>query len=76
MIRILVACNGNDMIITIHHEYPCRIEISHLRGRNFRRGLLSPWLNFDPKGEISLSFVDRLMMDFFSPTFQRIFVRT
>ena len=64
--------------ITIHHERPCRIEISHLRGRKFNqgRGLPSPWLNSDPEGEISLSYMDRLMMDRFSPTFQRVFVRT
>ena len=58
-------------IITIHHERPCRIEISHPRGQKFNqgRGLPSPWLNSDPKGEISLSYMDRLMMDCFSPTF-------
>ena len=65
-------------IITIHHERPCRIEISHPRGRKFNqgRGLPSPWLNSDPEGEISLSYMDRLMMDRFSPTFRRVFVRT
>ena len=65
-------------IITIHHELPCRIEISHPRGRKFNqgRGLPSPWLNSDPEGEISLSYMDRLMMDRFSPTFRRVFVRT
>ena len=64
--------------ITIHHECPCRIEISHPRGRNFNqgRGLPSPWLNSDPEGEISLSYMDRLMMDRFSPTFPRFFVGT
>ena len=64
--------------ITIHHERPCRTEISHLRGRKFNqgRGLPSPWLNSDPEGEISLSYMDRLMMDRFSPTFGRVFVRT
>ena len=64
--------------ITIHHECPCRIEISHPRGRNFNlgRGLPSPWLNSDPEGEISLSYMDRLMMDRFSPTFRSVFVRT
>ena len=53
-------------IITIHHECPCRIEISHPRGRKFTqgRGLPSPWFNSYPKGEISLSYMDRLMMDF------------
>ena len=62
-------------IITIHHERPCRIEISHPRGRKFNqgRGLPSPWLNSDPSGEISLSYIDRLMMDRFSPTFWRFF---
>ena len=35
-----------------------------------------PWLNSDPEGEISLSYMDRLMMDRFSPTFGRVFVRT
>ena len=65
-------------IITIHHERPCRIEISHPRGRKFNqgRGLPSPWLNSDPEGEISLSYMDRLMMDRFSPTYRRVFVRT
>ena len=55
-------------IITIHHECPCRIEISHPRGRNFNqgRGLPSHWLNSDPEGEISLAYMDRLMMDCFS----------
>ena len=64
--------------ITIHHECPCRIEISHPRCRNFNqgRGLPSPWLNSDPEGEISLSYMDRLMMDCFSPTFSRFFVGT
>ena len=67
----------NLKIITIHHEHPCRIEISHPRGRKFNqgRGLPSPWLNSDPEGEISLSYMDRLMMDRFSPTFRRVFVR-
>ena len=62
--------------ITIHHECPCRIEISHPRGRNFNqgRGLPSPWLNSDPEGEISLSYMDRLMMDRFSPTFSKFFL--
>ena len=67
-----------NWIITIHHERPCRIEISHPRGRKFNqgRGLPSPWLNSDPEGEISLFYMDRLMMDRFSPTFRRVFVRT
>ena len=53
-------------------------EISHTRGRNFNQGqgLPSPWLNSDPEGEISLSYMDRLMMDCFSPTFSRFFVGT
>ena len=65
-------------IITIHHEYPCRIEISHPRARNFNQGqgLPRPWLNSHPEGEISLSYMDRLMMDCFSPTFPRYFVGT
>ena len=60
-------------IITIHQECPCRIEISHPRGPNLNqgRGLPSPWFNSNPEGEISLSYMDRLMMDRFSPTFQR-----
>ena len=61
-------------IITIHHECPCRIDISHLRGWNFNQGqgLPSPWFNSDPEGEISLSYMDRPMMDCFSPTFSRL----
>ena len=68
----------NQRNITIHHEFPCRIEISHPKGRNFNqgRGLPSPWLNSDPEGEISLSYMDRLMVDCFSPTFSRFFVGT
>ena len=60
-------------IITIHHECPCMIEISHPRGRNFNqgRGLPSTWLNSDPEGKISLSYMHRLMMDCFSPYFPR-----
>ena len=56
--------------ITIHHECPCRKGKSQLRGRNFcqGRGLLSPWLKFQTRGEISLSYMDWLMMDYFSPT--------
>ena len=70
--------NSQVKIITIHHERPCRIEISHPRGRKFNqgRGLPSPWLNSDPEGEISPSYMGRLMMDRFSPTFLRDFVRT
>ena len=78
---VQIAHEGHQGItktITIHHERPCRIEISHPRGRKFNqgRGLPSPWLNSDPEGEISLSYMDRLMMDRFSPTFRRVFVRT
>ena len=78
-VAYIVGCLiPEKMIITIHHECPCRIEISHPRGRNFNqgRGLPSPWLNSDPEGEISLSYMDRLMMDRFSPTFPRFFVGT
>ena len=58
--------------ITIHHECPCWIEISHPKVWNFNQGqgLPSPWLNYDPGGEISLFLMDRLIMDSFSPTFQ------
>ena len=59
------------MIITIHHECPCRIEISHSRvGRDYSQGggLPSPCFNSDPEGEISLSYMERLMMNCFSPT--------
>ena len=60
------------------HACPCRIEISHPRGPNFNqgRGLPHPWLNSNPEGEISLSYMDRLMMDCFSPTFPRFFIGT
>ena len=59
--------------ITINHECPCRIEISHPRGLNFNqgRGLPSPWLNSDPEVEISLSY-DGLFFSHFS----RFFVGT
>ena len=62
-------------IIAIHHQGPCSIEISHPRGRNLNqgRGLPSSWLNSDPEGEISLSYMDRLMMNCFSPTFPSFF---
>ena len=74
----MIKENAYLKIITIHHERPCRIEMSHPRGQKFNqgRGLLSPWLNSDPEGEISLSYMDMLMMDRFSPTFWRVFVRT
>ena len=63
--------------ITIHNECPCRIEISQPSGRNLIQGhgLPSPRLNSDPEGEISLSYMDMLMMDFFLPLFE-IFVET
>ena len=62
--------------IAYHHECPCRIEISHPRGQNFiqGQGLPSCWLNSDPEGEISLSYMNRLKMDCFSPTFPRFYV--
>ena len=64
-------------IITIHHEYPCRIEISHPRARNFNQGqgLPRPWLNSHPEGDISLSYMDRLMMDLFFSHFSKVFCR-
>ena len=67
-----LAQHSGMKIITIHHKRPCRIEISHPRGQKFNqgRGLPSPWLNSDPEGEISLSYMDRLMMDRFSPIFE------
>ena len=74
----LLTFSCSCKIITIHHERPCRIEISHPRGRKFNqgRGLPSPRLNSDPEGEISLSYIDRLLIDRFSPTFRRVYVRT
>ena len=68
----LKKCISLEEIITTHHECPCRVEISHLKGRNFNqgRGLPGPWLTSDPEGEISLSSMDRFMMDCFSPTFR------
>ena len=66
------------MNLTIHHECPCRIEISHPRGQKLNQGggLPRPWLNFDPEGEISPSYMDRLMMDCFTPTFPSFLVET
>ena len=63
---------------SILYALVCEKEISHPRGRNFNqgRGLPSPLLNSDPEGEISLSYMDRLMMDSFSSTFPRFFVGT
>ena len=34
----------------------------------------SPWLNSNPEGEISLFYIDRLMIDCFSPTFPSFFL--
>ena len=64
-------------IIIIHHECPCRIEIPYPRGWNFSQGqgLQSPWLNSNPEGEISLSYINMLMVDCFSPTFSKLFIR-
>ena len=63
-------------IITIHHECPSKIEISHSRGWNLNqgRGLPSPLLISDPLGEISLFYIDRLIMDCFSHTFASFLV--
>ena len=60
----------------ISYALVCENEMSHPRGRNFNkgRGLPSPWLNSDPGGEISLSYMDRLMVDFFSH-FSKVFCR-
>ena len=49
--------------ITIHHECPCRKEKFHPRGRNFNKGTRLA------EGEISLSYIDRLMMYCSSPIF-------
>ena len=69
-----------NQIVRIHHECPCRIWKSHLRGRNFSvnqgRGLPSPWLNSYLEGEIFLSCMDWFMMDSFSPTYKWIVPRT
>ena len=63
-------------IITIHQVCPCVIEISHPWGQNLNqgRGFPSPWLNSDPKGEISLSHMDRLMIVFL-PLFQSFLLK-
>ena len=45
---------------------PCRIGKSHPRGRNFN---LVPGWNSYPEGEISLSCIDWLVTDSFSPIF-------
>ena len=45
---------------SILYALVCENEISHPRGR----------INSDPEGEISLSYMDMLMMDCFSPTFE------
>ena len=59
---------------SISYALVCEEEISHPRGRNLnqRRGLQSPWLNSNPEREISLSDMDRLMMDCFPPTFPAV----
>ena len=49
---------------SILYALVCEKEISHLRGLK-----PIPWLNTNPKDEIFLSYMDRLMMDCFSPTF-------
>ena len=41
---------------------------------NQGRGLQSLWLNCDPKVEISLFYMEKLMMDCFSSNFPRLFV--
>ena len=63
---------------SILYAFVCEKEISHPRGRNFNQGLglQSLRLNSAPKSEISLSYMDRLMMDCFSPTCPRFFVET
>ena len=60
------GCQGS---IGIHHECPCRIGKSHLRvGISTRdEACRVPGWNSYPKGEISLSCMDWLMMDSFSP---------
>ena len=62
------AVTWSCKIRSIHHECPCRIEIFHLKPH--------PWLSSDPEGEISLSYMDRLIMDCSFPTFLRFFART
>ena len=68
-----VRWDGKDHNNPIHHERPCTIEIAHARGNiqgdNQGRGLSSPWLNFDPESELTLSCMDRLMIHCFSATF-------
>ena len=61
-------------IITIHHECPCKIEISHPRGRKFNQGRALPSLRLISEGEIFLSFRDRLMMDCFFSDFSKVFM--
>ena len=62
---------------SILYALVCEKEISLLRGwiLNQARGLQSPSLNSNPEGEISLSYMNRLMMDCFSPTFSTFFGR-
>ena len=38
--------------------------------------MLSPWLTYDPKGEISLFYMEGLMVGSFSPTFPSFSVET
>ena len=69
-----VRWDGKDYNNPIHHEErPCTIEIAHARGHiqgdNHGRGLPSPWLNFDPESELTLSCMDMLMIHCFSATF-------
>ena len=62
----LVRWDGKDYNNPIHQERPFTIEIAHARGHiqgdNQGRGLPSPWLNFDPESELTLSCMDRLMI--------------
>ena len=42
-------------------------------GVEFQPGTrLSPWLNSNPEGEIHLSYMDWLMLVYFSPTFSEL----
>ena len=45
-----------------------------LEGKNpsYNQSNLFPGRNFDPSGEISLYYMDWLMMDYFSPTFSEL----
>ena len=61
-------------ITTIHHECPCRMGKSHPRvGISTREEACQvPCKNSNPKGEISLSYMNWLMMDYISSTFSDI----